>query len=161
MEYSPSWEYTSCSATQIPRALWNPKVRYLVHEQHTALITVLSLTNAVRPLLFNTGFKNILPTLLSAPRSCKWSPTFRFHHRSPIFIHILSHTSHVSRQFHHRNNCQEIRPWISSWCYFFQPPATSPAYVMLNVVPLVWKNKVTRPYKIRNKISFLIVYSGS
>jgi hypothetical protein len=47
IELSPSWETNSCSATQIPIILWNPKVHCHIHKS-PILVPIHSQRDAVR-----------------------------------------------------------------------------------------------------------------
>jgi hypothetical protein len=95
----------------------------------------LGLTSDLLPSGFTT-------TVLYSYISCPTPPTYPAN-----FIIVITAKKSDHESLHNVN--------------FFQLPVPSAAYVMLNVVPLVWKNEVTRPYKIRNKISFVIYILGS
>ena len=90
MEQSPFWEVTGPTAgEEIPRILWNPNVKYRVHNRLT-LIRILSHTYHIHysPRFFIVYFNIILP---SKPWSSKWRLSFRFSHRKPAHILLLQH----------------------------------------------------------------------
>jgi len=108
MEQRPSWEANRFSATQeIPRILWNPKVRYRIHNGLSPVLN-LSHSNPVHafhvPLLQDT-FYIILPSML---RSSKWSLSLRSPHQNAMPIsffliwwpeHLVSSTGHKAPRY--------------------------------------------------------------
>jgi hypothetical protein len=75
MEHSP-WEANSFSASQeIPRILWNPKVRYLIYKRSPPVPALSQLKPVHDPSHFLKIYFNII--LPSTPGSPKWSPTLR------------------------------------------------------------------------------------
>jgi hypothetical protein len=60
---SPSWEANSHSISQIPRLLWNPKVRYHIHNS-PPLVPIMSQMHPVHtfPTYFPKICSNIIPS---------------------------------------------------------------------------------------------------
>ena len=105
MEQSPSWEANRFSASQqIPRILWNPKVHYRIHKCPPPV----PIPSQIDPIHTPTShfLKNHLNIILpSMPGPPKWSLSFRFPHKNPVYTSPLPHT------------CCLPRPSHSSWFY--------------------------------------------
>jgi len=92
----PSWEANSSSASQeIPRILWNPKIRYHVH----SILPFLTNLSKINPVhvhqtdLFKIHSNIILPC---KPTYSKWLLSFRFPHQN-LFSHLyVLHTLPIS-----------------------------------------------------------------
>jgi hypothetical protein len=81
MELSPSWEATSCAATQeFPNVLWSPKVYCRVHKS-PPLVPILSQFNEVH--ITSSYLSKIYLNINLPPTSwsSKWSPSFWLSHK--------------------------------------------------------------------------------
>jgi hypothetical protein len=90
MEQSPSWNSNSSSATQeIPRILWNPKIRYRIHKNPP--LPVLSHIDPIHaPIPFLEVPSNTV--LASTSVSFKWSLSIRLPPLKPstrLFPYVL------------------------------------------------------------------------
>jgi hypothetical protein len=108
MEQSPSWEADSHSVSQeIPRLLWNPKVRYRVHKT-PPLVPILNQMHSVHN--FSPYFPMIHSNIIlpSMSRSSEWSLYFRFSIQNFVIIYNIYSVCYIS--------CQSPPPWLySSW----------------------------------------------
>ena len=104
-----TWEANWFSASQeIPRILWNPKVHYRIHK----CLPPVPILCQFDP--FHTPTSHCLKIYLniilpSMPGSPKWSLSFRFPHRNPVYVSPLLHTHYMPRPshsswFYHVNN---------------------------------------------------------
>ena len=86
MEYSAAWEANRFSATQeIPRILWNPKVKYCVHTwpSPVQIMSQLDPVHAPTSHFLKIHLNSILP---STPGSSKWSFSFTFTQQNPVCV---------------------------------------------------------------------------
>ena len=130
MVQSPSWEANWFAASQeIPRILWNPKVRYRTHKRPPP-VPILDQPNPVH--IPTSHLLEIHPNIIhsSTPRSPQWSLSLRFPHQDPIRPPLLTHTrhmpspSHSSRFYHPHNIGWEVQiifmctlPRNKTWLY--------------------------------------------
>jgi hypothetical protein len=116
MEQSPFWEANTCSAAQIPRLLWNPKVHYHVHRNPLSAPVLIKINaiNTVPPYfvplifirpwacflqnvnLFKVHFVIILP---STSRSYKWFLPFRCSDQTFVGIFQLFRVFYMPRTY--------------------------------------------------------------
>jgi len=89
MQHKPSSEPATSSASQgNPGTSWNQKIHHRVQNSRP-LVSILSQFNhgqTLRYYFWQLNFNIILP---SAPRSYKWSPTFRFPTQNALCISLL------------------------------------------------------------------------
>jgi hypothetical protein len=98
---SPSWEANWFAASQeIPRILWNPKVRYRTHK-HLPPVPILGQPNPVH--IPTSHLLEIHPNIIhpSTPRSPQWSLSLQFPHQDPIRPPLLTHTRHMPSPSHY------------------------------------------------------------
>ena len=112
MEWSPSWEANSYSATQeIFLKLLNPKVHYRFHKRPTPVL-ILSQISAVYSSSSNLLKVHFNIILLSTPGSNMWSLLFRSSHQNTECTSPVSCTGHMPSSFH--------SSWFghpnSAWC---------------------------------------------
>ena len=109
MEDGLSWEANTSSPSQtIRRTVLNPEVHCRIHKSPPPVPTPSQINPVHVPpsRLLNMHFIIILS---SAPRSSKWSLSFRFFHQNPIYTSRLSHSCHMphpphSYWFDYQNN---------------------------------------------------------
>jgi hypothetical protein len=95
MEQGPSCEANRFSASQeIPRILWNPKVHYRIHKCPPP-VRILSRIDPVHTLTAYFLKIHLHIILSSTPGSPKWSLSFRFPHRIPVYTSPLPHTRYM------------------------------------------------------------------
>jgi hypothetical protein len=109
MEHSPSWGANRSSPSQgIPRILWNPKVRYRIHNRppHVPVLSQINLVHAPH----HASWESIL-ILSSDLRLCLPSGLFPLGlpHQNPICACPVLHTCHMTHPsysflFDHANN---------------------------------------------------------
>ena len=93
MQQSPSLEANRFSASQeIPCILWNPKFHYCIHRCLISIPILSQLDPLHTPTshVLNIHLNIILP---STPGSPKWSLSFRFPHKHPVYATPLSHAT--------------------------------------------------------------------
>ena len=131
MEQSPSWESNRFSASQeIPRILWNPKVRYRIHKCPPP-VPILSQLHPVYALTSHclTIRFNIIPHLLISLPSGLFPSSFP--HQNPVYTstHSIRATFHahlilldlITRRIFYN----EYRLLSSFLCSFLHSPVTS------------------------------------
>jgi len=125
MEQSPSWETNWFSASQeIPRIIWNPKVRYRIHNCPPP-VPIQSQLDRVHTPTFQFMKIHLNIILPSTPGSPKWSLSLGFPHQNPVYASPLPHMRHMPRpshssRFYHPNlRCQISRlcPLHANWIY--------------------------------------------
>ena len=98
-EQSPAWEANRFAASQeIPRILWNPKVHYRFHK--SVPVPILSQLDPV-----HTPTSHFLKIQLnikfpSTSGSSKWSLSFSFPHKNPLYTSPLPRTRYMFRSSH-------------------------------------------------------------
>ena len=107
MEQSSSWEANRFSASQeIPRIIWNPYFRYLIHKLPTPVPILIQL-DPVHNLTSHFLKSHLNIILPSTPWSPKWSLSLRFSHQNPVYASPLPHTHYMQRPSHSSRFCQK------------------------------------------------------
>ena len=100
MEQSPSWEANQFSASQeIPRILWNPKVRCRIHKC-PPLVPILSQIDPVHAFTSHFLKSHLYIIFPSKPGSSRWSLSIRFPHQNRLYISPPANTCHLPRPPH-------------------------------------------------------------
>ena len=128
MENSPSWQANKFSASQvIPRIVWKPKVHYRIYKCPPPVHILNQLDPVHTPTShFLKTHLNII--LSSTPGSPKWSLSFTFPHKKPVYaspIRATCPTHHILLDFITRTILvEEYRSLSSSLCSFLHSPVT-------------------------------------
>jgi hypothetical protein len=108
MQYSPSWESNRLTVSQeISCVLCSMKFHYRIHKSPPPVAILSQLNPFHSPSHFLKIQLNVI--LPSTPGSPKWSYSFMFPHRNPVYTSLLPpdalipNPSHSSR-FYHLNN---------------------------------------------------------
>jgi len=118
MEQNPSSEANSRSASQqIPRLLWNPKVRYRFHK-NPPMVPILRQMNPLRTFPSYFPLRSILILSFHLCLGQIFRPTFCMHS-------YLSHVCYMPRPSTSIVLDEVYKLWSSSSCGLLQPPATS------------------------------------
>ena len=173
-EQSLSWEANWFSASQeIPRILWNPKVRYHIHKCPSP-VPILSQIDPVHiptSHVLKIQLNTILPPLHG---SSKWSVSLRFPHQKPAYTSLLPHRCYTTRPsnspwFDHRKILgEEYRSLSSPFCSFLNSHVTSSLLGPNILLSTAYVKSVrtlfilsTSPifYKFSKKVSILLHYT--
>jgi hypothetical protein len=109
MEQSPSCEPNWLSASQeIPHILWNPKVRYRIHNcpPPVPILSQLYPVHTPTSHFLKIHLNIILPSMPGFP---KWSLSLSFPQQNPVYALLLPHTCYMplpshSSSFYHPQN---------------------------------------------------------
>jgi hypothetical protein len=103
MEQSHSWEANRFAASQeIPRILWNPKVRHRIHKflRPVSILSQLNPVHTPTSHFLKIRLNIILP---STPGSLQRPLSLRFPHQTPVLVlhdSPLLHTRYIPRPSH-------------------------------------------------------------
>ena len=117
MEQRP-WEANRFSASQeIPHILWKLKVHYHIH-MFPPPVPILSQLDPVHTLTSHFMKIHLNIILPSTPKNLKWSLSFRFHHKIPVYTSPLplrsTYPAHLIPHFITRTTLSEQNRSLSS-----------------------------------------------